>query len=190
MRFNIINHSSTDLTLAGEPESSGMSKWNGVFPRHIASQKKMIFPIKFGCCKCSNYGVAIYNFATIEKALTITLKNSILSIQWDPAVREEGFWVYPPPLKSGKPWEFKAKKNDAPYSILVMSHEDLPMQAPVTSPEELNEHWMEYLMPVIKDKAIPDLFYPVSHDSASYSIKNKLCGCFAKTQSHSILHQL
>ncbi len=67
---------------------------------------------------------------------------------------DKHFWVYPPPVSAGGSWSFKAMKNDAPFTIFILDNAYLPKQASVASPADMKEHWMENLMPLIKDKTV------------------------------------
>ena len=185
MRFNIINYSSNDLVMEKEPQEDGMKRWKDTLPRRVAANSKVLFQINFSCCSKGS-GRAEYDLGDLKDALTIDAKNMMIYVRWSQHVAGEGYWVYPVPLKDERSWSFKAKDNDAIYSIVIINEVDLPIQKAADSREEVKEHWMDHLRPIIANQKIPDLFYAATHDSASYDMKNCCCGCYAKTQSSTI----
>lgn len=189
MRFNIINYSSNDLIMEKEAEVAGMKHWRDNFPKRINAKSKSVFTINFSLF-FKGSGKVDYDLGDIQDALTIHAKNMMLYIRWHKQMTEDGYWVYPVPLQNDAFWELKGKNNDAIFTIVIMNEVDLPMQKLAESKEDVKEHWMEALQPLIYNQKIPDLLYAATHDSASYSMKNCFCGCFAKTQKLTIEGQL
>lgn len=73
----------------------------------------------------------------------------MIYVRWSKQVAGEGYWVYPIPLKEEAFWSFKAKNNDAIYSIVIINDCDLPIQKCADSEDEAREHWMDHLQPII-----------------------------------------
>ena len=186
MRFNIINLTGLDLALT-DMDASGMSKWRDTIVRQIPAGEKKLFGAKFGLCG-SGRAHATYSLGDINNALELRAHGGQITVRWNLEIQQEKVWVYPPPTETG--WTFKAKSSSAIYSVVLAQMDDLPEQQVVASCEALRSQWMKAFYPVLKDRAVGSLFYAATHDSASYSMANCFCGCFAKTQSLTIEGQL
>lgn len=178
MRINIINLTANDLRIT-DLDASGMKKWRDTVAREIPATEKRMFTVEFGCCCQSGRGHAVYSCGGIERALEIRAFEGQIQVTWSPDIKREKIWTYPAPTSTK--WSFKAKTDSSIYSIVLAQLDYLPEQSTDGSREMVRANWMKEFSPVIKDRPIGTLMMAASHDSASYSMANCCCGCFAKT---------